>query len=154
MQRARTPRLAHTAPLAATVLLLASGLALWSAGNADTGETATALLDTGKTVLGQTFSYPTKAPAKVTSDIIAMAPGAETGWHKHEVPLFGYMLEGELTVDYGADGTRVYRKGDAFVEAVGTPHNGRNSGSGEVRILAVFMGADGVPDTVNLPPSQ
>jgi hypothetical protein len=80
MKRARTLRLAHALPLAAAVLLLASGLALWSAGNADTAETTTALLDTGKTVLGQTFSYPTKAPAKVTSEIVAMAPGAETGW--------------------------------------------------------------------------
>ena len=26
----------------------------------------------------------------------AFVPGAETGWHKHEVPLFGYMLAGEL----------------------------------------------------------
>jgi quercetin dioxygenase-like cupin family protein len=150
MKRSRTLRLAHALPLAAAVLLLASGLALWSAGNADTGETTTALLDTGKTVL----SHPTKAPAKVTAAIVAMAPGAETGWHKHEVPLFGYMLDGELTVDYGADGTRVYRKGEAFIEAIGTPHNGRNLGSSEVRILAVFMGADGVPDTVSLPPSQ
>jgi quercetin dioxygenase-like cupin family protein len=154
MKRARTLRLARAFPLAAAVLLLASGLALWSAGNADTGEATSALLDTGKTVLGQTLSYPTKAAAKVTAEIIAMAPGAETGWHKHEVPLFGYMLDGELTVDYGGDGTRVYRKGDAFIEAIGTPHNGRNSGSSEVRILAVFMGADGVPDTVSVPPSQ
>jgi quercetin dioxygenase-like cupin family protein len=159
MKRAPMLRVAQAASLAAAVLLLGSCLAMWSASNADTRVAMpalpdTRLLDTGKTVLGQPFSYPTKAPAKVTSEIITMAPGAETGWHKHDVPLFGYMLEGELTVDYGGDGTRVYRKGEAFIEAVGTAHNGRNLSSSEVRLLAVFMGADGVPDTVSLPPSQ
>ena len=154
MRPSRTLRLAHAAPLCVALLLLASILAVWSTGNADTGTATTALLDSGKTVLGQTFSYSTKTPAKVTSEIIALAPGAETGWHKHEVPLFGYVLDGELSVDYGADGTRVYRKGEAFIEAIGIPHNGRNTGPGEVRLLAVFMGADGVPDTVSLPASQ
>ena len=76
-----------------------------------------------------------------------MQPGEETGWHRHDVPMFGYILEGEVTVDYGAKGTRIYKKGDALMEAIDWEHNGRNSGSGPARILAVFMGAEGVPDT-------
>jgi quercetin dioxygenase-like cupin family protein len=83
-----------------------------------------------------------------------MQPGAETGWHEHDVPLFGYMLEGELTVDYGTKGTRVYRKGDSLVEAIDVAHNGRNTGSGVARILAVFIGAEGVPDTVKVEPPR
>ena len=39
---------------------------------------------------------------------------------------------------------------DTFMEAIGVAHNGRNTGSGPARILAVFMGADGVPNTVML----
>jgi quercetin dioxygenase-like cupin family protein len=169
MERSRTLRLAPAVGIALVLLLPASGVAIVTPVDAETSRARTALLDarksdtrpletrlfeTGKTVLGQTFSYPSKTPAKVTSEIIAMPPGAETGWHKHEVPLYGYVLDGELTVDYGADGTRVYRKGEAFMEAIGTPHNGRNSGSGEARLLAVFMGADGLPDTVKVSPSQ
>jgi quercetin dioxygenase-like cupin family protein len=136
------------------VLLFAVGVLLWSARARETGEEVTPLLSTGKTVLGQTVSYPVGAPAKVTAAIVAMQPGAETGWHEHDVPLFGYMLEGELTVDYGAKGMRVYRKGDSLVEAIDVPHNGRNTGSGVARILAVFMGADGVPDTVKVAPPK
>ncbi len=83
-----------------------------------------------------------------------MQPGEETGWHEHGVPMFGYILEGELTVDYGAEGTRVYRKGDAVIEAIDTAHNGRNTGSGVARILAVFMGADGVANTTKVAPSR
>ena len=62
----------------------------------------------------------------------------------HPVPLFGYILEGELTVDYGAKGTHTYRKGDGFVEAIDEPHNGHNSGREPVKILAIIIGAAGV----------
>ena len=57
------------------------------------------------------------------------------------------MLEGEATVDYDGHGSRVYKAGDALIEAVNVAHNGRNSGSGPMRILAVFMGADGITTT-------
>lgn len=107
----------------------------------------TVLQSTGKTILGQPFAYPKATPAKVTAVIVSMKPGEETGWHKHDVPLFGYILEGELTVDYGKDGTRTYKTGDSLIEAFKTPHNGRNTGNGDMRVLAVFMGADGVPNT-------
>jgi quercetin dioxygenase-like cupin family protein len=70
------------------------------------------------------------------------------------VPLFGYVRDGELTIDFGKLGTKVFRKGDAFVEALNTAHNGRNLGKEDVRLLAVFMGAEGAKDTVRLPPPQ
>jgi quercetin dioxygenase-like cupin family protein len=109
------------------------------------------LLSTTQTILGQAIVYPAEAPAKVDAAIVSMQPGEETGWHRHDVPMFGYVLEGEVTVDYGAKGKRVYRRGDALVEAIDVPHNGRNTGSGEARILSVFMGANGVADTEMLP---
>ena len=34
------------------------------------------------------------------------------------------------------------------------PHNGRNTGAGEARILSVFMGAEGVPNTEMLPATR
>ncbi len=45
-------------------------------------------------------------------------------------------------------GARVYRAGDTLMEAVGTLHNGRNSGRTGLRILVVFMGAEGADNTV------
>ena len=109
------------------------------------------LLGTTQTIIGQRIAYPTEAPAKVTAVIVTMLPGEATGWHRHDIPMFGYILEGEVTVDYGAKGTRIYKKGDALMEAIDWEHNGRNSGSGPARVLAVFMGAEGVPDTEMLP---
>lgn len=135
-------------PLAA--ILIAAGVLLSTAEHGVAREQVSALLSTGQTVLGQPLTYPTQAPAKVTSTIVTMQPGEETGWHQHDVPMFGYILEGEVTVDYGAKGSRVYKAGDALIEAIDWEHNGRNSGTGPARILAVFMGAEGVPNTVML----
>lgn len=126
------------------------GLLAWS-DRGLTRDAVTGLLASETTIIGQPIAYPTAAPAKITSAIVTMLPGEATGWHQHDVPMFGYILEGEVTVDYGAKGTRVYRQGDAVIEAVDWPHNGRNTGTVPARILAVFMGAKGIPNTVMLP---
>lgn len=105
------------------------------------------LLSSPETVIGQPYAYP-DGDAKITAAIVTMEPGQSTGWHLHQVPLFGYVLEGELTVDYGKDGTRTYVAGDSLIEAFETLHNGTNSGSVPMRLLAVFAGAEGVANTL------
>jgi quercetin dioxygenase-like cupin family protein len=113
---------------------------------------ARTVLSTGSTVTDQPIHYPTGAPAHVTAVEITLAPGQQTGWHMHPVPMFGYILDGELTVDYGPKGQRVYRKGDGLMEAVDEPHNGRNLGTEPVKILAVVIGADGIAGSVPASP--
>lgn len=137
--------------LTLSAMFMAAALLLVATDRGTSREAVTGLLSTSDTVVGQPIVYPSSAPAKVTSAIVTMLPGEETDWHKHEIPMFGYILEGEVTVDYGSKGTRVYRKGDAVMEAIDWPHNGRNTGTVPARILGVFMGADGVPNTVMLP---
>lgn len=101
------------------------------------------LLSTGTTVVGEEIRYPTTGPARVTVTIVTIQPGADTVLHRHPAPLVAYILEGELTVDYGAKGKRVFRKGDALVEAMDVPHRGMNLGTATVSILAVYLGAEG-----------
>ena len=108
---------------------------------------AAPLLSTGTTVLGEPLRYPTGA-AHVTSAIVALAPGERTIVHKHGVPMFAYILQGELVVDYGADGTRTYKQGDALMEAMNVAHFGTNPGAEPLRILVVYMGADGAAANV------
>jgi quercetin dioxygenase-like cupin family protein len=139
---------------AASAFPLAPGAPARKTARGSPGEEVETLLATGQTLLGQTITYPAGAPAKVTADIICIDRGGQTGWHAHDVPLLAYMLEGELTVDYGPEGTHVYRAGDVIVEAIGTPHNGHNTGSGVVRMFAVFLGAEGVPDTIEAAPPK
>jgi quercetin dioxygenase-like cupin family protein len=136
-------------PTGTLALALLAALALAPGADAqEAGYPAKPLLSTGATIVGETLHYPTGGPAHVTTSIIVVAPGARTIVHKHGVPLFAYILEGELTVDYGAHGIRTYRPGDAFMEAMDVAHYGVNGGAQPVRILAVFMGADGAEDVI------
>lgn len=116
--------------------------------------TSTVLLDAeATTVLGQVIDYPDTGPAAITAAIIEIPPGVETGRHFHEVPLFAYVLEGTLTVTYEAEGgevTKQYAADESVLEALITPHNGRNDGDVPVRLLAVYMGAEGSANTVKL----
>ena len=111
----------------------------------------TPLLQSGKTVLAQPFTYPAGNP-DVTAAIVTLPPGAQTGWHTHEVPLFGYVLEGVITVDYGSKGVKVYKPGDSWIEAINWPHNGMNKGTVPVKLLAVYMGGGDKANTVKVPP--
>ncbi len=107
------------------------------------------LFDGSKNIVGETLVYPQTGPAKVQSLIVTMKPGEETGPHRHGVPTYGYILEGQVTVDYGTHGKRTYRKGEAFMEAETVTHNGINDGDVPVRILVVFMGADGSQNVIH-----
>ena len=104
------------------------------------------LLSTGTTVVGEQIRYPTSGPAKVTVSIVTIAPGADTVLHRHPAPLVAYILEGDLTVDYGHQGKKIFHQGDALVEAMDVPHRGMNLGTSLVRILAVYLGAEGTPN--------
>ena len=102
----------------------------------------TPILAGGTTIFDQAIAYPSGTP-KITAAIITIPPGGQTGWHIHAVPLFAYILDGELTVDYGSKGTKVFPAGGGVLEAVNWPHNGMNKGEVPVRLIAVYMGAEG-----------
>lgn len=106
------------------------------------------LLSTGKTVVGETIRYPRTGPANVTAAIVTLPPGGTAFLHKHGAPLFAYILEGELTVDYGTHGKRTYRKGDALVEAMDVAHSSVNNGTETMRLIGVYMGAQGTKDVI------
>ena len=129
------------------IRFLPAAWALLIAGAAHAGDykNVETLLETSETVMGEPIVYP-PPPARVASSIVTMAPGEETGRHKHPVPTYGYILEGEITVTYEGRGARTYRQGEAFMEAENVWHNGRNSGTGPARILVVFLGAQGLAD--------
>ena len=133
----------------AAVLVLGLLLSVNTARAEDAGTRP--VLSTGTTVTDEPIRYPS-GTAHITAVELTFKPGQQTGWHIHPVPLFGYVLEGELTVDYGAKGKRTYRKGDALMEAMNEAHNGRNTGRRPLKLLVVFMGADGVPNTSTASP--
>lgn len=131
----------------AAAVLAAAALPALARDAAKPSYPAVPLLSTGKNIVGETIRY-SEGAAHVTAAIVTLAPGGRTIVHKHGVPLFAYILSGELTVDYGAHGTRTYKTGDAFMEAMDVAHFGFNKGDAPVRILAVYMGADGARNVI------
>lgn len=105
------------------------------------------LLKGNRTIMGEAFSYPA-GQANVTAALLTLAPGAKTLTHSHGVPLFIYVLEGEMEVDYGARGKKVYKQGDSFMEAMAVEHYGMNASKAPVKILAVYMGGSGAKDMI------
>jgi quercetin dioxygenase-like cupin family protein len=105
----------------------------------------TPILTAKETVLGQPIAYPTGVP-QITTAIVTLPPGGQTGWHQHSIPLYAYILEGELTVDYGTRGTRVYKAGEGVMEAIDWPHNATSTGTVPMRLLAVYVGAESIPN--------
>ena len=78
-----------------------------------------------------------------------------TSLHLHPVPMFAYILEGQLLVDYEGVGEKRYRKGDVFVEAIDVAHRGRAAIRGnarKVKILVVYAGAVGTPNSEVIEP--
>tara|TARA_B100000029_G_C16895456_1_gene712029 strand:+ start:66 stop:482 length:417 start_codon:yes stop_codon:yes gene_type:complete len=102
-------------------------------------------------VLEQQIIYPTQQPAEVTSVISVLQPGEETGWHKHMVPLHAYVMEGTTTMELEINGgtqTRTFSKGDAWVGAADVWHNASNKTDQPVAVFVVFMGANGLENTI------
>jgi quercetin dioxygenase-like cupin family protein len=126
-----------------TALILA-----WMPAWADSAYPTVDILSTGKTIMDEDIRYPVTGPAHVTASIVTIAPGAETILHRHGAPLFAYVLDGMLTVDYGSKGKREFRPGESFMEAMETTHRGTNTGTVPVRLLAVYMGAAGTSNVI------
>ncbi len=104
---------------------------------------AQSIMMTSQSVLGEEIVYPSNGRAIVSAIIVTLAPGEQTAVHTHGAPFFAYVLEGEITVDYGDKGKRTYRAGEALMEAMNVAHAGSNTGSAPVRLLAVSMSSEG-----------
>ena len=133
----------------AGVVILGSGAAWsqYSGAAGAVGAKSTTLLQTSTTSIGQTLRYPRGTP-EVTALLVEIAPGGQTGRHKHPVPAVAYILEGTLTVAIDGHGEKVFAAGQSLIEAVNTWHNGMNRGTTPVKILAVFVGEHGTPNVV------
>ncbi len=108
----------------------------------------TPLLRTSTNFAGQTIAYPKEHPAEVSILIVTIPAGKQTGWHTHPVPLFGYVLSGEITVEIAGHGKHTFREGDPLAECVNLLHNGVNEGKVPTKLLIFVAGEKTVPFTV------
>ena len=98
------------------------------------------LLKTDTTSIGQKIKYPHIQDAEVTMLKVTIPPGGSTGWHKHEFPVFAYVLKGTLTVELENGKVFQFPENSSFSEVFDTFHNGINKGSENVVIIAFYIG--------------
>ena len=78
--------------------------------------------------------------------IVHFAPGEVSTAHRHPIPTFGYVLEGELESTF--DGKVYhYKAGDAFYERPNGLHSGTRNMSKDkpAKLVAFFVGDKGKP---------
>lgn len=102
------------------------------------------LMQTDTTVIGQKIAYPTFPNAEVTMCKVTIQPGKQTGWHKHEIPVFAYMIQGNLTVELENGKKNNYIENETISEVFNTYHNGYNAGDEDVVLIAIYLGNKGI----------
>lgn len=102
------------------------------------------ILETTTTTSGDPIRYLDTDEPLVQSLIVEIPPGAETGWHRHPVPAYAYILAGTIEVESEGEGKRIFKAGDSFAEMVDHRHNGRVVGEEAVRILMIVTGQKGI----------
>jgi quercetin dioxygenase-like cupin family protein len=111
----------------------------------------TPLLKTSVTSSGDPVAYPRTDQPEVTAVEVEIPPGAETGWHRHPVPCYAYILAGSLEVELENGRKNILKAGQALAETVGVAHNGRNKGTEPVRLVMFITGEKEKPFTMPAP---
>jgi quercetin dioxygenase-like cupin family protein len=111
------------------------------------GFNVTPLLKSSKTADGDALKYPSEGSPEVVSVIGTLEPKGKTALHQHPVPVFVYIMEGQITVQTEGGERRQYKQGDALLESVGHWHQAFNDGDQPAKLLVVFMGMEGKPTT-------
>jgi len=118
------------------------------AADYDAGVQGKVILQTETMSNGEPIQYPDADHPKVTVMTIDIAPGAQTGWHSHPIPVYAYVISGHLTVYMEGGKTAEFKEGDALVEVIKLKHNGINNGKIPVKLVAFYLGAKGIPNVM------
>ena len=91
--------------------------------------------------------YP-KGDAKITALVVEMQPQAKIQMHYHEVPSFGYILEGKITVQSESGDIQTFSKGDVVIEMINKKHSGVNPGDTVTKFIVFYMGTEDLKNTI------
>jgi quercetin dioxygenase-like cupin family protein len=92
--------------------------------------------------MGQKIAYPEVKDARVTMMKITFPPGETTGWHKHNIPVFSYILKGTLTVETEDNKITQYKENTSFAESYNIYHKGTNNEKTDLVVMAIYLGGD------------
>ncbi len=111
------------------------------------GFTAEPLIKTGVDRDNGPITYPQGKP-EIISVIGTLEKGGRTALHEHPVPVYVYILEGEIELRSEGGEMHRYKAGEAFMEAQNRKHQAFNVADTATRLLVVFVGEEGKPTTV------
>lgn len=101
------------------------------------------MLESDVNSMNQKIVYPQMENAKVTMAKITFPPGETTGWHKHDIPVFSYIMKGTLTVETEDHKITEFKENTCFVESYDIYHRGTNKGDTDLVVFVVYLGGDG-----------
>ncbi len=76
---------------------------------------------------------------------VEVAPGIIAGRHTHPGDEISYVLEGEGEVLFDGEPPLKIKAGDAFVIPAGKVHDAKNTGSGPLKLVGVYVVEKGKP---------
>jgi quercetin dioxygenase-like cupin family protein len=103
------------------------------------------VVETEENAMGQKIVYPDFKDAKVSMMKITFPPGESTGWHKHIIPVFSYILKGTLSIETEDHKFLEFKEGSSFAEMINVYHNGSNKGKEDVVAFVIYLGGDDTP---------
>ena len=107
----------------------------------------TKLIETDRSWEKTKIIYP-NGDSKITALLVEMEPQAKMQMHYHEVPSFGYILEGKITVQSESGDIKTFSKGDAVIEMVNKKHSGVNPGDSVTKFIVFYMGTEDLKNTI------
>lgn len=135
-------------------LLIATAVALMIPASAPAQEEALPvgfetqpLLKTSVTRDGEPIVYATGTP-EIISVVGTLELDGRTALHEHPVPVYVYVLEGEIELKSEGGEPHRYKAGEAFIEAQNRKHQAFNVADTPSKLLVVFVGEEGKPTTV------
>jgi quercetin dioxygenase-like cupin family protein len=79
-----------------------------------------------------------------------LPPGSAEGKHTHPAEVFGFVLEGAVSLEIEGIPTAVLKPGDVFHIPPGKVHQGTNNGDATAKLAVVFIAEKGKPLTTQV----
>ena len=103
-----------------------------------TTEPETTQLDTFKRTELQRFPSPATG-WEIAQTLVEIPEGIASGRHKHPGPEVGYIVRGEVAMEFDDRPTLTLRTGDPFRIPPGVIHNARNIGTVTTKMLSTYV---------------
>jgi quercetin dioxygenase-like cupin family protein len=104
-----------------------------------------------KRTMLQKGDVPAEGAREVVMATAEIATGGATGRHSHNGPETGYVLEGTSLLEIDGDAPKMMKAGDSYFIPAGKIHNASAHGSGNAKVLAIYVVEKGKPLVIPAP---